>query len=195
MHSLRLLATVLAFSLAFIMPSYAQAPSPAGELRLPQITHVPLTQDKVLRLLKSMPEIQAFGKQHQLNKLPKGALADPNAALMKYLEENNLLGKMQAILEKYGFKSVKEWSQIMQSMTIAYGFAKSGKSAAQMKNEMQTMISKVEADPNMTPEQKSSLLAMFRQQMAMALKMAPPAGNIEVVKQVLPQIEQAMMRK
>ena len=190
----RLIITALVLSLGLIAPGYAQAPAP-GQLRLPNITHVPLSQDKVQRLLQSMPEMQAFGKKHQLNKLPKGTMKDPNAALMKYLQENNLLNEMQALLNKYGFKSVQEWTRIMQSVTVAYGFAKSGKTPAQMKAEMQAMIDKLQADPNMSPQQKSGLITMFRQQMGMALKMAPPAGNIEVVKQMLPQIEQAMKRK
>ena len=164
-------------------------------MRLPQITHVPLDRDKVERLIKSMPEMQAFGKEHKLNKLPKGAARDPNAALMQYLKDNNLQQKLQAMLAKYGFGSIQEWTRTMQSVTIAYGFAKSGKSAAQMKNDMQAMINKIQADPNIPQDQKAGLIAMFKQQMAMALKMAPPPENIAVVKEMIPQIEQAMKRK
>ncbi len=191
----RLLAATFALSLAFIPVSFAQAPAPGGQIRLPQITHVPLSVDKIERLIKSMPEMQAFGKTHQLNKLPKGAARDPNAALMQYLKDNKLQEKMRAMLAKYGFGSIKEWTQTMQSVTIAYGFAKSGKSGAQMKSEMQAMINKIQADPNVPQDQKAGLIAMFKQQMAMALKMAPPPENIAVVTKMIPQIEQAMKRK
>ncbi len=196
MHYIRFFKTAPAFIFSvfiFVSASAAMAQSspPLGPMGMPTMKPVALTEGMVKNILKSLPAMRAFSKKHKLDESVRSMKGDPNADFLKYLDAKNLRAPMQSMLASYGFESIEQWTGAMQSMVMAYGFVRTGKTLAQVRSEMQTMIDKLEADPNLPANQKKSLAGMFKKQMNMVMNMTPE-GNIKAVSGLMPQIDQAM---
>ncbi len=180
-------------ALIFFFAPQAQAQGPGMSMQ--DFKHVPLTRDMVANFVASMPAMKAFSQKNKLDKPPRTKGAGPFADFVKYLEQRNLKGEANALLGKYGFSDIRQWMRVSQSVMMAHGFSRSGKTPAQMKTEMRAMIDKITNDPRLPADQKSVLKQRFQAQMEMTLKMIPPAANIEAVREFGPKLDAQLGRK
>lgn len=193
MTFLRIAAALAAFGLFIISPAQAQGQKPG--ISMADIKHVPLTRDMVVNFIASMPAMKAFSKKNKLDKPPQKRGSNPFSDFVKYLESRNLKSQADAVLGKFGFSGVRQWMNVSQSVMIAHGFSRNGKTSKQMKAEMQTMIDQISNDPRIPAEQRDALKKRFQHQMDMTLKMIPPAGNLKVVREFGPRLDAQMGRK
>lgn len=193
MTFLRILVAVATLGFFITSPAIAQGPQPG--MAIPQIKHVPLTRDMVANFVASMPAMKAFSQKNGVDKPPKGMGGDPFTAFVKYLESKGLKSQADAVVGKFGFSDIRQWMNISQSVMIAHGFSKSGKTPEQMKAEMRTMIDQMANDPRIPADQKAALKQRFQHQMDMTLRMIPPSANVKVVKEFGPQLDAQMGRK
>ena len=187
---LRKITLSLAAALVFMVQgALAQAP---GGMEIPDIKQIPLTREMVQNFIKAMPSVREFSKKNNLDNPPKELGKNPMKAFLAFLKQRNLLDKANDLAKSYGFESMEQLSQVIQSTMLAYGFSKQGKSPEQMKADMQAAIDKIKNDTNVPDAQKKMFLEMISRQMTMMMKMIPPAGNIEAVKGLGDQIDKVM---
>ncbi len=193
MTFLRILVAVATLGFFIAPPAIAQGPQPG--ITMPEIKHVPLTRDLVANFVASMPAMKAFSQKNKLDKPPQKMGGDPFTAFVKYLESKGLKSRVDGVVGKFGFSDVRHWMNVSQSVMIAHGFSKSGKTPEQMKTEMRNMIDQITNDPRIPAQQKDGLKKRFKHQMEMTLKMIPPAANIKAVREFGPKLDAQMGRK
>lgn len=193
MTFLRILMAVATLAVFAPLPASAQGPEPG--MAMPEIKHVPLTSEMVGNFVASMPAMKEFSRQNKLDRPPQERGKDPFTAFVGYLEAKGLKAKADAVVGKFGFSNVRKWMMVSQSVMIAHGFSKSGKTPEQMKQEMKTMIDQVSNDPRIPADQRGVLLQRFKHQMDMTLKMIPPAANIKAVRPYAKVLDESMARE
>lgn len=193
MNFLRILTALAAIAIVFI--PQAQAQGAKSSIAMQDIKHVPLTRDMVANFVASMPAMKAFSQQNKLDQPPRKKGGNPFTDFVNYLESRNLKAKADAVIGKFGFSGVRQWMNVSQSVMIAHGFSKSGKTPQQMKAEMRRMIDQITNDQRIPAEQKKALKQRFQHQMNMTLKMIPPEANLAAVREFGPQLDAQMGRK
>jgi len=80
---------------------------------------------------------------------------------------------VNAIMAGNGFKNAGEWQKTITSVVLAHGFLKKGN-----RNDMDTQIAEIQANPEIPPAVKQQMLSSMK-------SMRPSDNNMNVVKRLL----------
>jgi len=165
-------------------------PASAQDMPQPGFQQVTLTQDMVKRFVSSFPQLKALGKKYE-SEIPQSAdsSSGPARTVSAYMTSAAARAEMQGMLAAHGFGDFADWSKVATSVALAYGYAKSGKSPDEMGAQADRAIDNIRNNPNMPDEQKQQVIAMMRKQMGL---MAPPPGNVDLVKSMMDDIRPVM---
>lgn len=155
------------------------------------IEQVPLTQDMVKRFLASFPQLQSIGKKFdQGNQNADGN--NPIETLSAFMSNHGARKEMQDALKAHGFADFGEWIKVAGSVALAYGYAKSGKSAAELGAQADDAIAQIRNNPDMTEEQKAQMIELLERQQGMVAQFTPLPGNLTLVKSMMGEIGAVM---
>ena len=149
-----------------------------------QAQSILLTDQQVTGFIASYPEIVALSDEFEETEAPaEGDLTASLGALMTY---QDAMGRLNATVAAHGFTDYSEWMQVVSAITIAYTFAAEG---GGMDAEMEAAIAAIEANPNLTAEQKQVMLAQFEQAAASMNAAKPQQENIDLVNAHAAELE------
>ncbi len=168
--------------------------TPDGANAQPSVQQVPLNPDLVKRFLKTYPELQALSKKYEKTK-PKNDNNNPLEALSSFMTHHEARTDMESVLSTHGFSGFPDWIKVAGSVALAYGFAKSGKSADDLGAQADDAIAKIRNSPQMTEQQKTQMIELLERQRGVVAQFKPLPGNIALVKSMMSEIAAVMDSK
>ncbi len=160
----------------------------------PSVQQVPLNPDLVKRFLKTYPELQTLSKKYEQNQ-PKRDSNNPLEALSSFMTHHEARKDMESVLKAHGFNGFPDWIKVAGSVALAYGFAKSGKSADDLGAQADDAIAKIRNSPQMTEQQKAQMIELLERQRGVVAQFRPLSGNVTLVKSMLAEIAAVMDSK
>jgi hypothetical protein len=158
-------------------------PLQAAPPKRPQ--QVTLTTVLVENFIASYGPVKAFNAQYDKQWADEN-FTDPKAdgptQLRQSLEAHGALAEFNALVARYGFKGVEEWWPVAYSVMVAHGFDDPEHDAAKTKAELEARLAGLDKDRTLTAEQKTKYKLALTEALRRYEAMAPPPGNIEVVK-------------
>ena len=113
---------------------------------IPDVEAVDYTLDQARRALDVLAEVYGKFEDSEIEKYP---------TLQEFAEKSPRGGKLKEIVRKHGFKSVKEWSNIIANIGFAYSSLQEGD------EELLRQLEEVKADTKMDKERKARLLRYY----------------------------------
>lgn len=160
----------------------------------PPVQQVPLNAELVKRFLTTYPELQSLSKKYNKNELKSGN-ENPLEALSSFMTHHEARKDMQSVLTAHGFSGFPDWIKVAGSVALAYGFAKSGKSADDLGAQADDAIAKIRNHPQMTEQQKAQMIELLNRQRGIVTQFKPLPGNIALVKSMMAEIAAVMDSK
>jgi hypothetical protein len=118
-------------------------------------TGAPLTEDQVASFISTYPALRALG-----DKYAAAGAGGPSAfgAVMGQIKASQGYDEFAAVIKKHGFDDVEQWAEVANRVTMAYAALMMEDQSAQMKTQLEATRKQIEADTNMSPEQKKAVL-------------------------------------
>jgi len=154
---------------------------------------VALSQTMVRQFLSSYPQLQSLRKKYE-SQAPSSADGSGKSGnpAPSYATSAAARAEMQAMLSSSGFSDLSEWTKVATSLSLAYGFVKSGKNIEDLSTQTNRAIENIQKNPKMPDAQKQQVIAMMRQQMG---RFSPLPGNVELVQSMIDEIKPVMESK
>jgi len=155
---------------------------------LAQTTQV-LTEQQVTGFIASYPEIVALSEEFEGNNAGSGDdLAASFGALMKH---QDAVGRLNATVSAHGFANYNEWIQVVGTIAMAYTYASQG---GGMDAQMEAAMIAIRDNPNLTADQKKTMLAQFEQAAASMDASRPSQENIDLVNAHAEELDKVFRR-
>lgn len=144
-----------------------------------------LTDNQVTGFIASYPAIIALSEELQ-GKSAGSSGEDVTASLGALMTYQDAMGRLNETVGAHGFASYTEWVTVAGAIMTAYTFASQG---GAMDAQMQAAIDAIEANPNLTADQKAAMRQQFEQATASMNAAKPPQANIDVVNAHADELE------
>ena len=149
---------------------------------------VSLTKEQIDRLFASFPDMRETGA-----KFPGTTLPEPNS---KTSDLDAMPADKRAALEKvatkHGFKDLEEWSNVANSVVMTYVYAAQGKKPGSVEEAVRLNVAQAERDPNLTPEQKTQTVALYRKIGETLQRLEPTEENYALVTEMKAELAPIM---
>lgn len=160
----------------------------------PSVQQVPLNPELVKRFLTTYPELQSLSKKYNKSQSKSGN-ENPLEALSSFMTHHEARKDMQSVLSAHGFSGFPDWIKVAGSVALAYGFAKSGKSADDLGAQANDAIAQIRNHPQMTEQQKAQMIELLERQRGVVAQFKPLPGNVTLVKSMMTEIAAVMDSK
>lgn len=179
------LATFLA--LAFVSSAHAQGLAEGGfnpsdlEAMTASVRQVELTEDMVTRLIASFPEMRKTGANFSKTELPeKPPVPGSGKSDLDALSADKRAA-LEAVAKKHGFESLENWSDTAGTVVRGYIFLAQGKKPGATDTALRLNVEHAERDPNLTAEQKTETIEMYRKIASSLKRLEPSNENYEMI--------------
>jgi hypothetical protein len=175
----------------------------AGLLLAGLVHAAPLTDEQITGFAASLPEVEALVEEHEA----AGGVSWNDEALQPrpgqiWAPMSGAVGEMQsmpyyddflAIIGEHGFDDADEWGAIGDRITRAMMALQLAQEDPEFEADMAAALEELEANPDLTPEQK----AMMREALGAAMQVVQtaadaPAEDVEAVRPHMDAIMVAM---
>jgi hypothetical protein len=100
--------------------------------------------------------------------------------------------EMLKVMKRHGFSSGETYCRTMDRVIRAYNAVQVEEHLPQLQQKLEEVRAQVQADPNLTPEQKEQYLARLTEHPAVVAARKVPEADKQVIAQLRPEIEQML---
>lgn len=185
--SLALAATILSASLlcSGTSPARAQGLADDGfdpsqlDAMTASVHQVPLNEEMIGRLIQSFPEMRKTGAKFAGTELPEKPPA-PGSSDLDALPEDKREA-LETIAKDHGFKDLQDWSDTANTVVMGYIYLAQGKKPGSVDEALRANVDFAERNPNLTPEQKTETIEIYRKIGATLRRLEPTKENYEII--------------
>lgn len=182
-----LFAFALLLAIAAGTSAHAQGLAPGGfdPAQIEEMTasarQVPLTEDKVDRLIASFPDMRATGSEFPGTQLPEKQPAPGSEASDLDAMPADKRAALETVAKKHGFSDLQEWSDVANSVVMTYIYLAQGKKPGSVEEAVRMNVASAERDPNLTPEQRTQTVALYEKIGEALQRLEPTKENYALV--------------
>lgn len=142
---------------------------------------VPLTEDKVERLIASFPDMQTTGAKFPGTELPEKPPAPGSGASDFDAMPADKREALEAVAKQHGFTNLQEWSEIANTTVMSYVYAAQGKKPGAVEEAVRANVAQAERDPNLTSDQRAQTVELYRKIGETLRRLEPSEENYALV--------------
>jgi len=157
--------------LALVLPLTVQAEDQAA-----------LTEKQIVGFVESLPEMRAIGEANEAELTPPPTPGGPLGGALAYMKESSARGEFEAVADRHGFSDLDNWADIGTRVMMSYAMLESGTTPEEMTAQVEAFRQQVEADPNMSEQQKARLMQHFAATGGAMLSHIPSSQDVEAVR-------------
>jgi len=143
------------------------------------VRQVPLSEEAVNRLIKSFPEMRKTGAKFSGTELPENPPGPGGSDLDALPAEKR--DALEAIAKAHGFKGLQDWSDTANTVVMGYIYLAQGKKPGSVDEALRLNVAHAERNPNLTPEQKTETIEIYRKIGATLRRLEPTKENYEII--------------
>ena len=178
-------ALLLAFAAGTSAHAQGLAPGGFDPAQIEEMTasarQVPLTEDKVDRLIASFPDMRATGSEFPGTQLPEKQPAPGSEASDLDAMPADKRAALETVAKKHGFSDLQEWSDVANSVVMTYIYLAQGKKPGSVEEAVRMNVASAERDPNLTPEQRTQTVALYEKIGEALQRLEPTKENYALV--------------
>jgi len=190
-------ALVLLLTFAVCPSVRAQGLAPGGfdPAQIEEMTassrQVPLTKEKIDRLIASFPDMRKTGAEFPGTELPDEPSEGGQTSDLDAMPADKRAA-LEAVAKKHGFKDLQEWTDVANSVVMSYVYAAQGKKPGSVEEAVRMNVASAEQDPNLTPEQREQTVALYRKMGETLQRLEPSKENYALVVEMKDKLAPVM---
>ncbi|HZJ11458.1 MAG TPA: hypothetical protein VFD26_02255 [Methyloceanibacter sp.] len=153
---------------------------------------VPLTKDMVDRLVASFPDMRKRGGEFPGTELPEKQYAPGSDKSELDAMPAEKRAALEAVATKHGFKDLEEWTDVANSVVMSYVYAAQNKKPGSVEEAVRMNVAQAEQDPNLTPEQRTQTVALYRKIGKTLQRLEPSKENYAIVVEMKDKVAPIM---
>ena len=142
---------------------------------------VPLTEDKIDRLIASFSEMRSTGDKFPGTELPAKPPAPGSGASDLDAMPPDKRAALEEVAKKHGFSDLQEWSDVANSVVMTYIYAAQGKKPGSVEEAVRLNVASAKRDPNLTAEQRTETVALYEKIGEALQRLEPTEENYALV--------------